>query len=154
MTSSRTHSSITLGIAIDRFASYGLFSNGGVLPRIIQLPNTDPDFIELSGRVPLTLDTHLIQLDLDLAMGRLDEGRWEITKLFPDQPSQSEVLLYETNAPIEQIVQGGMGMFMLRKDEAPPEVVRVRCPVEEVASDSTGSSGSGSSGSTGGSTGL
>jgi len=116
------------GVAIDRFASYGLFSNGGELPRIVQLPNADPDFEELTGRVPLQLDTQLLQLDRDLAMGRLVDGRWELTKLFPDDPQQSGELTYETDAAITEIVSGGVGTFMLRKDGARPEVVRVRCP--------------------------
>lgn len=119
------------GVAVDRFAAYGLFSNGGVLPRMIQLPNIDPDFVELTGRVPLEQDTQLLQLDRDLALGRLLGGQWEVTKLFPDRPEQSQTTRYATDAPIEQVVSGGVGTFMLRKDGAPPEVVRVRCAVPE-----------------------
>lgn len=119
------------GVAIDRFASYGLFNNGAVLPRIVQLPDVDPDFVELTDRVPLSLDTQLLQLDRDLALGRLEGGQWELTKLFPDQPSQSKVTVYTTDAPIREVVTGGMGTFMLRKDGAPPELVRVRCTASE-----------------------
>ncbi len=116
------------GIAVDRFAAYGLFSNGGVLPRLIQLPEADPDFEELSGRVTLELDTELLQMDRDLAMGRLVDGEWEVTKLFPDEPSQSGVLVYGGSEPITEVVSGGVGTFMLRKGDAAPEVVRLRCP--------------------------
>lgn len=115
------------GVAIDRFATYGLFSNGGRLPRLVQLPDRTPEFDELSGRVPLTLDSSLLQLDLDVALGRLVDGEWEITKLFPDDPSQSGVTLYAGDSSFEQVVSGGLGTFMLRKQGAPPEVVRVGC---------------------------
>jgi hypothetical protein len=116
------------GVAIDRFAAYGLFSNGGQLPRIVQLPESDPEFTELTDRVPLTLDTSLVQLDRDVALGRIVDGAWELTKLFPDDPSQSTVLLHETDEPIEQVISGGVGTLLLRKQGAPPEVVRLRCP--------------------------
>lgn len=122
------------GVAIDRFAAYGLFSNGGQLPRIVQLPESDPEFVELTARVPLTLDTSLVQLDQDVALGRLVDGAWELTKLFPDDPSQSTVQLYETDGAVEQVISGGVGTLMLRKQGAPPEVVRLRCP--EPASES------------------
>ncbi len=115
------------GMAIDRFTTYGLFSHGGRLARLVKLPDRDPEFVELSDRVPLPLDTSLLQLDLDVALGRLVDGAWEITKLFPDDPSQSRVLLYGEGARIERVVSGGIGTFMLRKQDAPPEVVRVRC---------------------------
>lgn len=115
------------GVAIDRFAAYGLFSNGGEVARLVQLPNSDPDFTELTSRVSLTLDTQLLQMDRDLALGRLDEGRWELTKLFPDAPAQSRTRVYETDAPITEVVSGGIGTFMLSKTAAPPELVRVRC---------------------------
>jgi len=123
------------GMAVDRFAAYGLFSNGGVLPRLIQLPEADPDFEELSGRIPLELDTTLLQMDRDLAMGRLVDGQWEVTKLFPDEPSQSGVLLYGGAEPITEVVSGGVGTFMLRKGDAPPEVVRLRCPQTDPAAE-------------------
>jgi hypothetical protein len=116
------------GVAIDRFAAYGLFSNGGQLARLVQLPESDPEFVELSGRVPLTLETSLLQLDRDIALGRLVDGAWELTKLFPDDPSQSGVLLHDSDASIVQVISGGVGTFMLRKQDAPPELVRVRCP--------------------------
>lgn len=120
------------GIAIDRFAAYGLFSNGGVVPRLVQLPNSDPDFNELTARTSLPLDIRLLQLDRDLALGRLDGGRWELTKLFPDDPVQSGSSTYETDAPIVEVRSGGMGTFMLEKDGRPPELVRLRCPAPEV----------------------
>lgn len=116
------------GVAIDRFAAYGLFSNGGKVPRIVQLPESDPEFTELTARVPLTLDTSLVQLDRDVALGRLVDGAWELTKLFPDDPSQSTVLVHESDEAIEQVISGGVGTLLLRKEGAPPEVVRLRCP--------------------------
>lgn len=117
------------GLAIDRFASYGLFSNGGVLARLIVLPNDTPDFTELSARVVLPLDVALMQLDRDLAMGRVVDGAWEITKLFPDDPAQSKTLRHEADAPITAVASGGLGTFLLRKQGKPPEVVRVQCSV-------------------------
>ena len=116
------------GVAIDRFASYGLFSNGGQLARLVQLPDTDPNFTELSGRVSLPLEGSLLQLDRDLAMGQVVDGAWEITKLFPDDPGQSQVRRYDGDAPIVEVLSGGVGTFLLRKEGIPPEVVRVRCP--------------------------
>jgi hypothetical protein len=116
------------GVAIDRFSAYGLFSNGGVLPRMVQLPAADPEFVEMTGAVPLSLDTTLLQLDRDIALGRLDDGAWALTKLFPDDPSRSGQRRYQSDAPIEQVRSGGLGTFMLVKQGAPPEVVRLRCP--------------------------
>ncbi|MEX1361886.1 MAG: hypothetical protein AB1Z98_02100, partial [Nannocystaceae bacterium] len=113
------------GVAIDRFAAYGLFSNAGVVPRLVQLPNADPDFSELTARADLDVDISLLQMDRDLALGRLQDGRWELTKLFPDDPVQSGTTVYETDAPITTVVSGGLGTFMLLKDGAPPEVVRL-----------------------------
>lgn len=116
------------GVAIDRFAAYGLFNNDGAIPRMIELPDLDPEFDELTDRVPqLTLDTSLLQLDRDLALGRIEDGAWRITKLFPDDPSQSRVLVHEDDAGIVEVVSGGIGTFMLRKRDAPPELVRLRC---------------------------
>ncbi len=115
------------GIAIDRFAAYGLFSNGGDLARLVQLPNSNPDFVELSDRLVLPLDGSLLQLDRDLALGRIEDGQWEVSKLFPDDPSQSKTLLYGSDAPIDEAISGGIGTFLLRKQGAPPEVVRLRC---------------------------
>jgi hypothetical protein len=116
------------GVAIDRFAAYGLFSNGGQVARIIQLPDADPEFVELTDRVQPDLDTSLLQLDRDVALGRLVDGAWELTKLFPDDPSQSSVLLHSDDESIVEVVSGGVGTFILRKQGAPPEVVRLRCP--------------------------
>lgn len=116
------------GVAVDRFAAFGLFNNDGTIPRMIELPEADPEFTELTERIPqLTLDTSLLQLDRDVALGRLEDGAWRITKLFPDDPSQSRELVYEDDAPIEEVVSGGVGTFMLRKQDAPPELVRLRC---------------------------
>lgn len=126
------------GVAIDRFAAFGLFNNDGSVPRLLELPDADPEFIELTDRVPqLTLDTSLLQLDRDLALGRVEDGAWRITKLFPDDPSQSHELVHEDEARIDEVVSGGVGTFMLRKQDAPPELVRVRCleePDEEEGS--------------------
>lgn len=117
------------GVAIDRFGAFGLFNNDGLVPRLVELPDTDAEFFELTDRVPqLTLDTSLLQLDRDVALGRLDDGAWRITKLFPDDPAQSRELVHEDDARIEEVVSGGVGTFMLRKQDAPPELVRVRCP--------------------------
>jgi hypothetical protein len=126
------------GMAIDRFAAYGLFSNGGLLPRLVQLPASDPEFIELTDDVSLTLDTMLLQLDRDIALGHLDAGAWAITKLFPDDPTRSGELRYESDAPIEQVRSGGVGTFMLIKRGVPPEVVRLRCPESSDAGTSSG----------------
>ncbi|MCA9708600.1 MAG: hypothetical protein KDK70_22310 [Myxococcales bacterium] len=130
------------GLAIDRFATYGLFSNGGVLPRLVQLPTVDPDFEELSGLVPLTVDTQLLQLDLDLALGRLVDGQWEVNKLFPDRPSESQVVRYDAGDPITEVIPAGQGLFMLRKDTASPEVVRARCPRPAASTDDADPTGS------------
>ena len=123
------------GVAIDRFASYGLFTNGGVVPRLVQLPYDNPDFSELTARSPLSLDTQLLQMDRDLALGHVRDGNWELIKFFPDDPSRSGELTYRTDAPIEEAVSGGVGTFMLEKTDAPPEIVRVRCLEAEIESD-------------------
>lgn len=116
------------GVAIDRFAAYGLFSNGGQLARLIKLPDADPEYDEISSRVPLSIDTSLLQLDRDLAMGRVVDGAWEITKLFPDDPSQSRFLVHEGDGPITSVRSGGIGTFLVNMQGAAPDVVRIRCP--------------------------
>ncbi len=121
------------GVAIDRVATYGLFTNEireppGLFPRLVRLPSIDPEFIEMTDEVVLPDDIVLLQLDRDIALGRLESGAWALTKLFPDDPDQSGTRVYETDAPIEEIISGGIGTFMLRKQDAPPEVVRLRCP--------------------------
>ena len=116
------------GVAIDRFAASGLFSNGGTLARIVQLPEADPEFVELTDRVQPDLDATLLQLDRDVALGRLVDGAWELTKLFPDDPSQSSVLLHSDDEGIVEVISGGVGTFILHKQSGPPEVVRLRCP--------------------------
>jgi hypothetical protein len=129
------------GMAIDRFASYGLFSHGEGLSRLVQLPAADPEFVELTDRVSLACESctiSLLQLDLDVALGRLVDGAWHLTKLFPDDPSQSGELTYESDAPLTEVASGGLGTFMLRKQGAPPEVVRLRCPEPDVAIDQDG----------------
>jgi len=116
------------GMAIDRFAAYGLFSNGGTLARIVQLPDADPEFVELTEQVHPELDMQLLQLDRDVALGRLVDGAWELTKLFPDKPSESSVMLHSDDEGIVEVISGGVGTFILRKQSGPPEIVRLRCP--------------------------
>lgn len=124
------------GVAVDRVASYGLFSNGmqGTdthVPRFVRLLDTDQEFVELTDRIPLATDVVLLQLDRDIAFGRLDGGAWALTKLFPDDPAQSGQLRHESDAPIDAVISGGIGTFMLRKRDTPPELVRLRCPEPE-----------------------
>jgi hypothetical protein len=68
-----------------------------------------------------------MQLDADIALSRVTSGTWEITKVFPDAPSQSRVTVYETAEPLLGVASAGPGAFMLRQDGGAVDLVHVRC---------------------------
>jgi hypothetical protein len=118
------------GIAVDDFASYALYTTqlGGT--RLLRLPSPpgELDFEDLSREVdPLDFDTQILQLDADIALGRIENGAWRVTKVFPDALSRSVTTDYEADAPITDVHGIGAGTFLLEKEGRGPEIVRVRC---------------------------
>lgn len=118
------------GIAVDEFASYVLYTSQFVGPRFLRLasPPGELDFEDLTAAVePIDFDTQVLQLDADIGLGRVIDGAWEITKIFPDALIRSETTTYTTDAPIVAADGIGGGTFLLGKEGRAPEVVRLRC---------------------------
>lgn len=118
------------GVAADAFATYVLYASQFGGTRLLRLPSPpgELDFQDLSYDVqPFDADTRLLQLDADIALGRVEHGRWQVTKLFPDALSRSITTEYEADAPIVSANAIGAGAFLLDKEGRGPEIVRVRC---------------------------
>lgn len=118
------------GIAVDDFASYALYTTQFAGTRLLRLPSPpgELDFEDLSLEVqPLDDDTQILQLDADIAIARIDDGAWRVTKLFPDALSRSVTTDYRADAPITAAHGIGAGAFLLEKEGDDPEIVRVRC---------------------------
>ena len=73
------------------------------------------------------------------------DGSWEITKLFPDDIIQSQTVTYTSRtAPILEAEAAGPGVFLLRREQAPPQLVRLVCASAEQSDE--GTTGGGESG--------
>ncbi len=120
------------GLAVDEFATYAMVNMPieGVKLLRLELATFDQGFTTLS--VPDLEGQSLLQLDNDIALGRINDGAWEITKLFPDSVEQSRTTTYESSAPIVAAEAAGPGVFLLRRDGASPELVRLACASAEI----------------------
>jgi hypothetical protein len=119
------------GIARDEFASYMLHPtkapDGVGPPAITRLAELEDEFDVLQG-IPLRDDVSLLQLESDIALGRVVDGTWEITKLFPDAPERSEVAVYTGSAEITGVAPAGHGAFLVFKAARGPDLVQLGCP--------------------------
>lgn len=125
------------GLATDSVAAYLLHpvEEGGA--RVTRLRTDTPDdgyiddrFEVLSGVVlpEVQDDLALLQLPGDVALGWIEDGAWEILKLFPDAPSSSERSRYAPDAPVTAVRPAGRGAYLVFKDhEQGPDLVQVRC---------------------------
>ncbi len=125
------------GMATDSVAAYLLHpvEEGGA--RVTRLRTDNPDdgyandrFDVLTG-VPLPdnpSDLALLQLPGDVALGWIEEGAWEILKLFPDAPASSERYRYAPDAAVTAVRPAGRGAYLVFKDhDLGPDLVQVRC---------------------------
>lgn len=126
------------GLAVDDFATYAMVTmpvEGTRLLRL-ELARFEEGFEDLF--VDEIEDKRLLQLDNDLGLGRIRDGSWEITKLFPDDIIQSQTVTYTSRtAPILEAEAAGPGMFLLRRDQAPPQLVRLVCASGEQSDEGT-----------------
>lgn len=121
------------GMAVDEFATYALVNrqlDGAKLLRL-ELATFDQGFSTLP--VTALVGRELLQLDNDIALGRILDGRWEITKLFPDSVDQSRTTTYESSASILDSRVVGPGLFLLQREQAAPELVRLVCATSSEA---------------------
>lgn len=120
------------GLAVDDFATYAMVTmpvEGTRLLRL-ELARFEEGFEDLF--VDEIEDKRLLQLDNDLGLGRIRDGSWEITKLFPDDIIQSQTVTYTSRtAPILEAEAAGPGLFLLRREQAPPQLVRLVCASEQ-----------------------
>ncbi len=129
------------GLATDSVAAYLLHpvEEGGT--RVTRLRTEAPDdgyaddrFEVLSG-IPMPDDPEdiaLLQLPGDIALGWIEDGAWEILKLFPDAPASSERSRYAPDAAVTAVRPAGRGAYLVFKDHAlGPDLVQVRCSGDE-----------------------
>ncbi|MCR9160097.1 MAG: hypothetical protein ACE37F_37760 [Nannocystaceae bacterium] len=125
------------GLATDNVATYLLhpIEEGGA--RVTRLRTDIPDdgfvdnrFEVLSGLDLLDPpeDLQMLQLPGDVALGWVDEGAWNILKLFPDAPASSVQTSYAPQAPVTRVQSAGRGAYLVFKDhDLGPDLVQVRC---------------------------
>lgn len=122
-------------MALDRNSAYLLHPVEDGAPRITRLRTGDGDrdrfdlLAQLNVEPPA--DAQMLQMNEDVAVGWIDEGRWLVTKLFPDAPERSELTTYAPSAPVTEVRPAGNGAFLVLKDhEDGPDLVRLRCNEE------------------------
>lgn len=114
------------GLAIDHHATYLLYATIDRGPQLLRVPNLGPTF-EVLEDVPLGPEVSLIQLDGDVALSRVVDGAWEVTKLFPDAPEQSTITEYTAETEVLSVDGAGPGSFMVHRADGGPDLLRVRC---------------------------
>lgn len=119
-------------LAVDGFATYARVSHPtqGVRLLRLELARFEQGFDELP--VPGGPVQSLLQLDRDIALGRVVDGAWQIDKLFPDAIDQSQTTVYRTDSPIVEVRGVGPSVFEVRRQSGPSEIVRVGCRSVEV----------------------
>ena len=115
-------------VVIDSRAMYVQYDSG-VSSVIVQKAALDDRFDTLTDELDLEMfeDSTLLQLDEDIALGRIVDGAWEVVKLFPDAPDASRVTLHEAGSELERVVFAGPGSFLLHEADGGPDLVRLRC---------------------------
>jgi hypothetical protein len=114
------------GLALDSFATYLLHATQDHPPSLLRLPNLGAT-VEPIANVRLGTDVTLMQLEGDIALSRIVEETWEITKLFPDAPEQSKVTEHRAATPIVAVEHAGPGAFIMHRSDGGPDLLRVRC---------------------------
>lgn len=121
------------GVAIDSRAMYVLYDPDVAIDQedpgrvLVQKAALDDEFDILSDDLRIEPEHRFLQLDEDLALGRIVEGQWEVVKLFPDAPGESTVTLFDPGSALEEVVPAGPGTFLLHEDDGGPDLVRLHC---------------------------
>ena len=125
------------GLATDNVATYLLHAveEGGA--RVTRLRTDIPDDGYVDNRFELLSgldlldppeDLQMLQLPGDVALGWVEEGVWNILKLFPDAPASSELSTYAPEVPVTRVQSAGRGAYLVFKDhDLGPDLVQVRC---------------------------
>ncbi|MGH1346132.1 MAG: hypothetical protein ACRBN8_31495 [Nannocystales bacterium] len=125
------------GLATDSVATYLLHPTEEGAAGVTRLRTDAPgdgyveDRFDVLSGIPLPEDPQelaLLQLPGDVALGWIEQGAWEILKLFPDAPSSSERSRYAPDAAVTAVRSAGRGAYLVFKDhELGPDLVQVRC---------------------------
>jgi hypothetical protein len=116
-------------VAIDSRAMYVQF-DAGPTSMIVQKTTLAEEFIVLTEFLAIEPAAELLQLDEDIALGRVADGQWQLVKLFPDAPEESRVTLFDPGSELVRFTAAGPGTFLLHERDAGPDLVRVRCTNE------------------------
>jgi hypothetical protein len=114
------------GVGLDPHATYMLHATVEERPHLLRLPNLSAAMEAIAG-LRLDARSELLQLDDDIALGRVEEETWTITKLFPDAPQHSKVTQHRAETPIVAIDHAGPGAFLVHRTDGGPDLLRVRC---------------------------
>jgi hypothetical protein len=114
------------GVAIDPRAMYVLY-DAGITSTIVQKTTLADEFIVLVQQLASDFPAEFLQLDEDLALGSVEDGKWRVSKLFPDAPEESQSLLYDPGSELLRFGSAGPGTFLLHERDAGPDLVRMRC---------------------------
>ncbi len=80
-------------------------------------------------------DLALLQMPGDIGLGWIDDGAWNVLKLFPDAPRSSKLTRYAPVAPVTSVRSAGRGGFLVFKDHAlGPDLVQLRCGEDDSVS--------------------
>jgi hypothetical protein len=116
------------GLAIDEFDTYMLHATAASSPRLVRLGSAVGTKFEGVEGLLLPEDIALLQLDADLALGRIDEERrFEVIKLFPDAPEESTKTWYETETRWVGFEQAGPGAVLLHGEDGSAALVQISC---------------------------
>lgn len=124
------------GLAQDRFASYIRYTATESESVLLQLPYAatgDERFVPLhEDGLPIRADHELLQLDDDIALGRVVGGDWEILKVFPDAPASSRTTIHSVPGEILAVDAAGPSSFLVRRADESSDLVHLDCETDEV----------------------
>ncbi|HWB76231.1 MAG TPA: hypothetical protein VG755_14775 [Nannocystaceae bacterium] len=119
------------GVVQDQFASYIRYTAQDSEAVLAALPYRQDDsepfvLLERDG-LPIHDEHELVQLDDDIALHRIVDGDWELLKVFPDAPAQSEITRYSVPGEIVEVDSAGPATFLVRRDDGRADLVHVQC---------------------------
>lgn len=118
-------------VALDANASYMHYIATDGSPVLVRAGNSALEFERIDEVIEISHDAALIQLDDDIAMHRIVDGDWEVLKIYPDAPEQSQTLLHSASAAIESVEPAGPGSFLLRTSDGEADLVYLQCAILE-----------------------
>jgi hypothetical protein len=117
------------GAAVDPGASYMLYTAQDGSPVLVRAAHSSPTLERLDQAVDIPADMTLMQLDEDVALHRVHENTWEILKLFPDAPQNSELTVHAPVAGVDSVAPAGSSTFLVHTGDGDADLVQVRCAV-------------------------